>query len=185
MPRILQSVQACAKHSQAAKKEVPKGKKYLDLKLVICECTCAICLEHSKQCSCSAMPTHLFTTAKQPEHPCHRSRGTSSTAQHSKAVSVANTQAKGVPMRPKTQVDAPTVMVSPNTKAAEEPARPANRYTDRKVQWPRTASTSGATVYRAYVFSAKWLKLSCRNADDTSLHARTRPTVTFLVHRQR
>ena len=63
-------------------------------------------------------------------------------------------------MRPKTHVDAPTVMVSPKTKAAEEPARPANRYTDRKVQWPRTASTSGATVYRAYVFSAKWLKLS-------------------------
>lgn len=63
-------------------------------------------------------------------------------------------------MRPKTQVDAPTVMVSPKTKAAEEPARPANRYTDRKVQWPRTASTSGATVYRAYVFSARWLKLS-------------------------
>ncbi len=45
-------------------------------------------------------------------------------------------------MRPKMQVEAPTVMVSPKTKAAEEPAKPDSRYTDRKVQWPRTASTS-------------------------------------------
>ena len=76
-------------------------------------------------------------------------------------------------MRPKTQVDAPTVMVSPKTKAAEAPARPASKYTDKQVQWPRTISTSGATVYRAYVLSARWLKLSCRNDDDTSLHAWT------------
>ncbi len=73
-------------------------------------------------------------------------------------------------MRPKMQVEAPTVMVSPKTKAAEDPAKPDSRYTDRKVQWPRTASTSGATVYRAYVFSIRWLKLSCRKAEVTSLH---------------
>ncbi|KAA6422481.1 MAG: hypothetical protein FRX49_07656 [Trebouxia sp. A1-2] len=71
----------------------------------------------------------------------------------------------GKKMRPKKQVEAPTVMVSPKTKAAAEPAKPDSRYTDRKVQCPRTASTSGATVYRAYVFSIRWLKLSCRKAE--------------------
>ena len=72
-------------------------------------------------------------------------------------------------MSPKMQVEAPTVIVSPKTKAAEEPARPDRRYTDRKVQWPNTASTSGATVYSAYVFSIRWLKLSCRKAEVTNL----------------
>ena len=53
------------------------------------------------------------------------------------------------------QLEAPTVIVSPNTKAAEDPAKPDSRYTDSKVQRPSTASTSGATVYRAYVFKAR------------------------------
>ena len=53
------------------------------------------------------------------------------------------------------QLEAPTVMVSPNTKAAEDPAKPDSRYTERNVQWPSTASTSGATVYSAYVLRAR------------------------------
>ncbi len=52
-------------------------------------------------------------------------------------------------MRPKIQLEAPTVIVSPKTNAAVDPAKPDNKYTERNVQWPNTASTSGATVYSA------------------------------------